>query len=153
MVENSVGISTSSAKKIQDLLQGKLTPQISALLEKLTSEEFSAPPQTAKGSRLPVLNLVCCRKSVPVGFLFYSISVSILSRLPRKNSAWEFVTDKYQFFYWNCSFQSYNFKWFLVTICCFWKILSNLGSTEVMKFSCIFLVLLKYRYYSYIIPS
>lgn len=58
MLSQSLGLTSKDALYIQQTLQNQLTPQISELLEKLTSEEFAVPPTKSKSARISMAFLV-----------------------------------------------------------------------------------------------
>lgn len=58
MLSQGLGLTTKDAQYVQQLLQNQLTPQISELLEKLTSEDFAAPPTKSKSARISMAFLV-----------------------------------------------------------------------------------------------
>lgn len=58
MLSQGLGLTSKDAQYIQQILQNQLTPQISELLEKLTSEEFAIPPSKSKSARISMAFLV-----------------------------------------------------------------------------------------------
>lgn len=58
MLSQGLGLTSKDALYVQQTLQNQLTPQISELLEKLTSEEFAVPPTKSKSARISMAFLV-----------------------------------------------------------------------------------------------
>lgn len=58
MLEAGIGISPLKAKMIENILGEKLPLHLQTLLNKLTSEEYAAPPAKTKSVRLPIYKLV-----------------------------------------------------------------------------------------------
>lgn len=58
LLEDGIGISPMKVKMIENIFGGELPSHLLTLLNKLTSEEYAAPPAKTKSVRLPIYKLV-----------------------------------------------------------------------------------------------